>query len=352
MVTGRPDTIETARLRLRPPTPSDAAWWVALHRDPRLWTHAPHAMPADDGVAEVQFERVLAEWVETGWHYMVAQDATSGERVGVGGLRRRGEALNLYYRFAHEVHGRGLGAEAARAWTAYGLEWLPTQLRIEAAVKEHNRASVAAAERAGLERIGTRVLDDDLPDEPPSAVFAAPGVDRVDRLDDDLRAQVLDLWCRVNDADGAVGFRPGAPRAAVDNALAAHEQTMAQGRSFVVTLRSAGGELRGVGWLTRSANPLLGHWLQISRVMTDPTRRGRNLGRLLMAGVHRQARAAGAELVSLDYRGGTGLGAFYRTCGYAETGRLPRAIRLAPGDDRDSVTMARRLDDLPLSAGR
>jgi hypothetical protein len=29
-------------------------------------------------------------------------------------------------------------------------------------------------------------------------------------------------------------------------------------------------------------------------------------------------------------------------------GRIPGAIRVAPGDDRDDVTMARRVDDAPL----
>lgn len=36
--------------------------------------------------------------------------------------------------------------------------------------------------------------------------------------------------------------------------------------------------------------------------------------------------------------------------GYAEVGRVPGSIRVEPGDDRDSVLMARRLDAAPLRA--
>jgi hypothetical protein len=37
-------------------------------------------------------------------------------------------------------------------------------------------------------------------------------------------------------------------------------------------------------------------------------------------------------------------------CGYTEVGRVPGAIRVAPGDDRDDVLMARQLDGSPLRA--
>jgi hypothetical protein len=62
-----------------------------------------------------------------------------------------------------------------------------------------------------------------------------------------------------------------------------------------------------------------------------------------MTGVHEIARDQGWEFVHLTARGGTGVDAFYRGLGYAEIGRLPGAIRLAPGDDRDEIIMACRL---------
>ncbi|GAA3617509.1 hypothetical protein GCM10022199_22340 [Marihabitans asiaticum] len=63
-----------------------------------------------------------------------------------------------------------------------------------------------------------------------------------------------------------------------------------------------------------------------------------------MAVLHRAAREQGVELLTLDYRDGDGLGDFYGQLGYREVGRVPGLIRVAEGDDRDSVTLVRRLD--------
>jgi hypothetical protein len=64
---------------------------------------------------------------------------------------------------------------------------------------------------------------------------------------------------------------------------------------------------------------------------------------VLMTGVHEIARGRGWEFLHLTARGGTGLDDFYRNLGYTEVGRLPGAIRVAPGDDRDEIILACRL---------
>ena len=71
------------------------------------------------------------------------------------------------------------------------------------------------------------------------------------------------------------------------------------------------------------------------RVQVHPSRQGTGLGRVLMDGVHRIARDRGWEFVRLGARGGTGVDAFYRRLGYTEVGRLPGAIRVGAGDDRE-----------------
>ena len=85
-----------------------------------------------------------------------------------------------------------------------------------------------------------------------------------------------------------------------------------------------------------------GRWLY--RVMVDPDRQRRGLGLLLMAGMHRLAGEDGVELLQLGVRSGSGASDFYTQCGYTEVGRIAGAVRVAPGDDRDDVTMARRVD--------
>ena len=169
-------------------------------------------------------------------------------------------------------------------------------------------------------------------------------------LDDALRTELLDLWCRVNDAGGSVGFLPDAPLERVAEALATHEEQMAAGDAVAGALSEPDGGLVGWAWWVRVPNPLLHHGRWLYRVMVDPARQRRGLGRLLMAGMHRIAREDGVELLQLGVRSGSGASAFYAQCGYTEVGRIPGAIRVAPGDDRDDVTMARRVDWRPLVA--
>jgi GNAT superfamily N-acetyltransferase len=73
--------------------------------------------------------------------------------------------------------------------------------------------------------------------------------------------------------------------------------------------------------------------------MVHPDLQGAGAGRLLLEGVHRVARDLGLEQLLLSVRGGTGTEGFYRRFGYAEIGRHPAAIRLAPDDDRDEIVM-------------
>ncbi|MFC7489155.1 MULTISPECIES: GNAT family N-acetyltransferase [unclassified Knoellia] len=340
--------VETARLTLRPPVAGDRDAWVALHRDPRTYWHAPHAMAESDEAAEEFFEATRQHWDDRGFGVWVASSHGSGDVVGVCGLRevdRDAHFLNLYYRLGFEHQGHGLGKEMSRTSAAHAVEFLP-RLSVRALVKEVNTPSVRTALGAGLERVGTRVLHDDLPDEPPSTVFEAPSAEAVGSFDEATREQILDLWVRTNDAGGAVGFTAGASRADVDARLSAAESEMESGMRVAVVQRSAADErVLGLAFLSEGPNPLLSHTRWVYTVMTDPAARGRNLGRLLMAGTHRVARKLGVEILSLGVRSGTGTSRFYEACGYHESGRVLGAIRVAPGDERDDITMTRRLDD-------
>ncbi|MCE1180233.1 MAG: GNAT family N-acetyltransferase [Micrococcales bacterium] len=339
-----PRDLTTGRLRLRPIRAEDSGFWLTIHRDPALWGHAPFAMPQSDAEALAGFDQAVAHWEEHGRGYRVVESLEGGERVGVAGLRHDCDGLNLYYRFAAAAHGRGDAREAARAAVAEGLEWWPGESAVHAVIRPDHQPSIRVAERAGLDPDGTRRHASDPADLEPSVLYRAPRAERVAQLDRPAREEILDLWCRVNDAGGAVGFLPGAPREIVAEALAAHEDLMARGRQTLVVLRAPDGRLRGLAFWETVANLLLAHCRWLYRVMVDPDQQGRGLGLLLMAGLHRVAREDGVEITSLGVRGGTGTTAFYRQCGYEITGRIQGAIRLAPGDDRDDITMSRRLD--------
>jgi GNAT superfamily N-acetyltransferase len=125
---------------------------------------------------------------------------------------------------------------------------------------------------------------------------------------------------------------------------------MTDGNTTGVLLRGPDQRVVGAGFWVADRNPLLGHTRTAYRIMTHPDLRGRNLGRLLMAAMHRVARELNVEVAVLDVRSGLGTTRFYEGCGYVEVGRVPGVIRVSPGDDRDSVLMARRLDDHPMVA--
>jgi RimJ/RimL family protein N-acetyltransferase/GNAT superfamily N-acetyltransferase len=352
MVRTPPGEITTNRLTLRPPHRRDRSLWVGLHRDPALYDHAAWAMPDSDDTASAAFDDCLARWDRHGFDYGVAEETSTRTGIGVGGLRHRRlvdgeEVLNLCYRFATDVHGRGLGREAARAWTAHALEWLP-DIPVVATAHEADERSVRVALAAGLEVAGS--LEDGSAGEPPAPLLRAPRVEAPEWFDEATRESVLDLWCAVNDTGGAVGFLPGAPRHEVASVLSSHEEGMAEGSTTAVLLRGAAGRVVGLGFWVADRNPLLSHARTAYRVMTRPELHGRNLGRLLMAAMHRVAREQGVEVAVLDVRSGLGTTRFYEAAGYVEVGRVPGVIRVAPGDDRDSVLMARRLDGRPMVA--
>jgi RimJ/RimL family protein N-acetyltransferase/GNAT superfamily N-acetyltransferase len=346
-----PRELTTNRLTLRPPRPGDRALWVALHRDPALYEHAMFAMPDSDEEAALGFTDCLDRWDGVGFDYGVVEETTTRSGIGIGGLRRKGvdgeQVLNLYYRLAGAVHGRGLAAEAARSWTAHALEWLP-DLPVIARSRASNLASVRTALSAGLEEVRMPGAGGDA--STAWTVLRAPRMEARSRFDEETRESLLELWCAVNDAGGAVGFLPGAARHRVARALSAHEEAMADGTTTAVLLRGFDRRVVGAGFWVADRNVLLGHTRTAYRVMTHPALRGRNLGRLLMAAMHRVAREQEVEVALLDVRSGLGATRFYEACGYVEVGRVPGVIRVAPGDDRDSVVMARRLDGAPMVA--
>ena len=156
---------------------------------------------------------------------------------------------------------------------------------------------------------------------------------------EDLRATLLEVWTDVTNAGGAVGFVAPVTAEVVAPVLDALIERVHAGSQTLCLLR-VDGEVAGFAVLSTSVSPLRRHWATVLRVQVHPSLQGRGLGRDLMAGVHRIARERGWEFLSLAARGGTGVDAFYRGLGYREVGRLPGAIRIGPGDDRDEILLA------------
>ncbi|MFC9429848.1 GNAT family N-acetyltransferase [Streptomyces sp. NPDC056987] len=161
-----------------------------------------------------------------------------------------------------------------------------------------------------------------------------PAVDRA------LRDGLLTLWTDVSNAGGAVGFVPPVTAEDIRPELVRHFASMDEGRTRLLVGYDEAGDVAAVAFLTLNTHRLMRHWLWLYTVMVHPRYQGRGYGRDLMAAAADAARSVdGIEAIRLTCRGGTGADAFYTACGYKEVGRVPDAIRVAPGDDRDDITM-------------
>ncbi|MFD7980350.1 GNAT family N-acetyltransferase [Streptomyces sp. NPDC059071] len=172
-----------------------------------------------------------------------------------------------------------------------------------------------------------------------------PAVDR------SLRDGVLALWADVSNAGGAVGFVPPVTPEEIRPALLRHLVGMAEGTTRLLVGRDTddpAGEIAATAFFTHNSHPLMTHWVWLYTVMVHPRHQGKGYGLELMAAVEEAARDGEGfehiEAIRLTCRGGTGVDAFYARAGYKEVGRVPAAIRVAPGDDRDDIIMLLPLD--------
>ncbi|WP_306338790.1 GNAT family N-acetyltransferase [Streptomyces sp. KL118A] len=163
-------------------------------------------------------------------------------------------------------------------------------------------------------------------------------------VDPALRDGVLALWTDVTNAGGAVGFVPPTTPEEIRPEFVRHLAAMAEGRTRLLVGYDEEGAVAATAFLTHNTHRLMKHWVWLYTVMVHPRHQGKGYGRDLMAAVEDAARSLeGTDAVRLTCRGGTGLERFYASCGYKEVGRVPGAIRVAPGDDRDDIMLLLQL---------
>jgi GNAT superfamily N-acetyltransferase len=154
-----------------------------------------------------------------------------------------------------------------------------------------------------------------------------------------LRGQLIDCWVTVSNAGGAVGFLPPADSTQISPVVAELIAGLDPRRSRLL-LALDGAVLAGWLGIQRELNPLVAHWGTVGRLQTRPAFRGRGIASALMTQARQVAREEmGLEQLHLALRDGTGLERFYGRLGWQVVGRWPRALRVAPGDDRDEILM-------------
>ena len=155
-----------------------------------------------------------------------------------------------------------------------------------------------------------------------------------------LREEILTLWADVSNAGGSVGFVAPVTADEIRPELVRHFVAMAEGRTRLLVGRDETGTVAATVFLAFNTHRLMLHWLWLYTVMVHPRHQGKGYGRDLLAAAEQAARGIdGIEAIRLTCRGGHGLERFYGSCGYKEVGRVPGAIRVAPGDDRDDIFM-------------
>lgn len=144
------------RLRLRPLTPDDLEYLVALHGDPEVMAFISGAGETREVVETRSLPDLLSRrtWV-----------IFEGETfVGWASLRVEGEEAELGYRLVRAAWGRGCASQAARALVEIGFGQLGLS-RVWAQTMAVNIASRRVMEKAGLRYVRTFHLewDDPLP---------------------------------------------------------------------------------------------------------------------------------------------------------------------------------------------
>jgi GNAT superfamily N-acetyltransferase len=153
-----------------------------------------------------------------------------------------------------------------------------------------------------------------------------------------LRAQIVELWVDATNAGGAVGFV--AP-VSVDEVRPVAEDTLAGVAAGLDRLLVAldGDRLVALLFIVDNRFVLKAHWRVLKRVMVVPGSQGRGYGAALMREAAAVATRLGLTALQVTVRDGHGLDRFYRGLGYREVGRVPGALRVADGDDRDELLM-------------
>jgi GNAT superfamily N-acetyltransferase len=157
-------------------------------------------------------------------------------------------------------------------------------------------------------------------------------------LTDDLQERAVALWTDVTNAGGAVGFVAPVTPGDVRPVAAAAFQSVLEGHDRLL-VGVDGGELVALLFVVDNRFALKRHWRVLKRVMVTPKSQGRGYGAALMREAEALGRRMGLDALQVTVRGGAGTERFYERLGYREVGRLPGALRVAPGDDRDEIHM-------------
>ncbi len=121
------ETLETARLRLRPFTAADTdAYYARISSDGEVMRYLPGGEPHSRNDSAWVINYFMRHADLHGFGIWAVEDKLSGELIGHAGLEHVPGAseVEIAYTLAQAYWGRGLATEAARASLSYGFEAL------------------------------------------------------------------------------------------------------------------------------------------------------------------------------------------------------------------------------------
>jgi [ribosomal protein S5]-alanine N-acetyltransferase len=150
--------LTTARLHLRPFTPSDQLAIHAVYADPEVMRyvgHGAHRTMSETASALRTYGDVLQR---RGYSFLAVVERSGGALVGDGGLHPLaglGPDVELGYTLARSAWGRGYATELGRALVDYAFETMGVP-RVVAQVEPANTASRRVLEKLGMSERETR----------------------------------------------------------------------------------------------------------------------------------------------------------------------------------------------------
>jgi GNAT superfamily N-acetyltransferase len=161
-------------------------------------------------------------------------------------------------------------------------------------------------------------------------------------LTGELRRRLVEIWVDATNAGGALGLLSPATAESAEGLAAATWRRIEGGPDdlFVACLGPT-----PVGWVVLSPrnDGVTPHWRTVKRFQVHPEQQGCGYGRALLAELERFGLAEELEALHLTLRDGIGVDGFYRALGFREVARIPKALRVGPGDDRDEIYMVKSL---------
>jgi RimJ/RimL family protein N-acetyltransferase len=149
-----PATIETARLRLRPPVTDDAeAIFTTYARDPEATRYVSFPTYQSSAEAREYLRRCAVGWAGDGPFTWVILLRENGRLAGAIDIRPQDRRVELGYILGREHWGHGYMTEVVRALSEWVLAQ-PEVHRVWAVCDVDNRASARVLEKAGMEREG------------------------------------------------------------------------------------------------------------------------------------------------------------------------------------------------------